>query len=494
VPFVAAAYLDADDEWAFWTPRGYYAASANGDRLFGWLVNRGIDRLPRFFRANQFRRKLERPDVVSRILIEGSLDAALRAAGRAVPESSAIVLPQQIASAPEVRLIPPAAKPDGPAGRLVVAAEVDVPAGAEVDRVRFFGNGVPAVSPPRLVAEVAAADGESRRLRYEAELLLPEQDRHLVNVFAATRSGAADADELKVTVEDLPLRTRDPRIFIITAGVDRYANAEQWQRSGLGFDDLRFAVKDAGSIRDALAKGRLGLYDQGADHFLADEQMTRSGWKHTVRSMLESIKSQIEPDDLLVLFLAGHGLTDVEAEGAYAYLCHDAALRVTAADDQVVPTGEGAIGWTDLAELADLPCRKFALVDTCHSGALGPAARSTTIREFQENMIVVLAAAADDQSSLESDDWGHGLFTKVLLEGLSGKADVRGGRPADQRASSQAAGLKDGIVSLDELIDYVRVHVPRIAGENGRVQTPTVSPVDLLDFVRPPLAKIAELP
>ena len=91
---IASLHLAANREWAFWSPRGYYAASANGDTLFGWLVNRGVDRLPRFFRANQFRRRLERPDVMTRLLAAGSLGAALRTAARDVPKSSAIVLPE----------------------------------------------------------------------------------------------------------------------------------------------------------------------------------------------------------------------------------------------------------------------------------------------------------------------------------------------------------------------------------------------------------------
>ena len=43
---------------------GYYDASMNGHRLFGWQVNRGLQRLPDFYRADQFYKKLERPDVM----------------------------------------------------------------------------------------------------------------------------------------------------------------------------------------------------------------------------------------------------------------------------------------------------------------------------------------------------------------------------------------------------------------------------------------------
>ncbi|MFM7206596.1 MAG: hypothetical protein ACKO4T_08015 [Planctomycetaceae bacterium] len=484
---VAALRVGADREWAAWTPRGYYAASANGDRSFGWLVNRGIDRVPRFFRANQFRRTLERPDVVSRLLIEGSLDAALRAAGRGVPQSSTRVLRDQMATAPEVTILSPRPGDRVKQRSTRVVAEVLVPEGAVMDRLSVSASGVAATAAPRLVADTAAEAGQPRRLRYQIDVDLPEQDRHLLNVFAATAAGPADAQHVVVESPDLPLRSRDPRIYVVAAGVDRYANAEKWQREGLGFDNLVFAVKDAAAVQDSLSRRTLGLFDIGATPLLlADASVTRDGWKAAVRTVAETVRGQVEPDDLLVLFLAGHGMTNVEAGGAYSYLCHDAELTVSTRDGEPVPSGPGAIGWDDLAPLADVPCRKLALVDTCHSGALGPAARSVAVRELQENMIVVLAAAADDQASQEADAWGHGAFTKVLLEGLEGRADVRGGGRLKGRTSGP-----DGIVSLDELIQYVQDEVPRLtAATSGVRQTPTASPGELVGFVAPALAKV----
>jgi hypothetical protein len=487
---VAALHVGADREWAMWTPRGYYAASANGDRSFGWLVNRGIDRIPRFFRANQFRRTLERADVLSRLLIEGSLDAALRAAGRAVPQSSARVLRDQMAKAPEVNILTPRPGDRVKDGRARIVAEVFVPEDSTVDRLSASASGVVATALPRLVADTAAEAGRPRRMLYEWDVDLPEQDRHLLNVFASTSDGPADAKNVTVESPDLPLRSRDPKIYVISAGVDRYANADKWQRQGLGFDNLTFAVKDAAAVQEALSKRTLELFDIGSTPLLlADAVVTRDGWSAAVRDLAKSIRGQVEPDDLLVLFLAGHGMTNVEAGGAYAYLCHDADLTVSSPDGEPVPSGKGAIGWDDLAPLADVPCRKLALVDTCHSGALGPAARSVAVRELQENMIVVLAAAADDQASQEADEWGHGAFTKVLLEGLEGRADVRGSGRLKTRTSGP-----DGIVSLDELIQYVQDEVPRLTSqEGGPPQTPTSSPRELVSFVAPPLAKVTRV-
>src|SRR5208283_2862126 len=43
---LATLFASEKGEWAFWTPEGYYDASINGYHLFGWQVNRGVQRLP----------------------------------------------------------------------------------------------------------------------------------------------------------------------------------------------------------------------------------------------------------------------------------------------------------------------------------------------------------------------------------------------------------------------------------------------------------------
>ena len=176
---------------------------------------------------------------------------------------------------------------------------------------------------------------------------------------------------------------------------------------------------------------------------------------------------------------------------------HDAEIGRTA-DQEPKPTAAGSLRWHDFQELARIPCRKLALVDTCHSGALGPATRSETIRDFQENMIVVLAAAAEGEASQEAKDWGHGAFTKILLEAFDGRADVARSRsrsrlPPGSERDGSSRDRPDGVVSLDEVIDYVVKRVPeltRVGNDEDTAQHPTVSPERLVPYVTVPLVSI----
>jgi hypothetical protein len=470
---VAAIHLGDNREWAFWSPRGYYAASANGDTLFGWLVNRGLERLPRFHAARQFRRRLERPDVMSRLLVEGSLGAALRRAARDVPDSSARVLPRLIAAAPEVRILSPEAFQSADGSSLRVRATVEVPKGAELADVRAYASGVVARDPGKVVEERPLDDGGAA-LTYEWELDLPAESQQLIQVFAGTHAGPTDVGETTVARVVAGPSRRPPRLHLLAAGVDRYRHSDRFAHDGLS--DLTFAVQDATAVRDGLAARAApfgGLFDAT---LLRDAEVTRESWRGHLERMVKAIQADVTPDDLLVIFLAGHGMNDVVRGRGYAYLCHDATFEE--AGGELVPVAESSVGWSDFAPLAVLPCRKLALVDTCHAGALSPTRRAAAVREFQENMILVLSASADDEASQESDAWGHGAFTKVLLEALDGAADTRG-----------AAGRGDGVVSVDEIVEHVLAGVPALTASGRSAQHATVSPDALVPYVTLPLTR-----
>ena len=82
---------------------------------------------------------------------------------------------------------------------------------------------------------------------------------------------------------------------------------------------------------------------------------------------------------------------------------------------------------------------------------------------------MVFAASTGKQSSIESQDWGNGAFTKALLEGLNGKADLLG---------------KDRTITINELDAWL---ADRVAQLTHGEQTPTTAkPQTIPNF---PLAK-----
>jgi uncharacterized caspase-like protein len=113
--------------------------------------------------------------------------------------------------------------------------------------------------------------------------------------------------------------------------------------------------------------------------------------------------------------------------------------------------------------------KKMFIFDTCNAGGLGGTLRSTVkTRGFSEKAAITTLNRAVGSISIFSSDKmqeaideykNHGLFTYVLVDGLSGNADEN----------------KDSLIDATELFGYTSKHVPEIAEkEFGRAQYPTV--------------------
>jgi uncharacterized caspase-like protein len=176
-----------------------------------------------------------------------------------------------------------------------------------------------------------------------------------------------------------------------------------------------------------------------------------------------------QKDDTVIVFFAGHGapeidLRGVERDGLSKYLITADAdpddLYSTALPMDEIQTIFGRIE----AE------RVVVFLDACYSGAAGgrtfasKRVRNVNVDDlFLERLTrakgrVIITASRSSEVSLEMADLGHGLFTYHLLQGLAGAGD----------------GNRDGIVSLQELYEYVEQAVARQSRAVGGNQHPVL--------------------
>jgi WD40 repeat protein len=468
-PALATLFADDAGEWAFWTPEGFYDASINGNTIFGWQVNRGVDQLPDYFRADQYQARLERPDVMKRLLTAGNLQTALEeaavqeaAAPKPVPAEPDLVLSQQIKATPRVRILTPDVSQAINVGQTRVRAAVDVPQGVQVVDARAFANGVIG-SNAQLVAQEEVETGT--RMTYEWDVPLPDAAENLVQVFVNTAAPTMAFSSAVVSRGVDVERERAPRIHILTMAVNTYADE--------GIAPLAFAVADAQAVAERVRASTASLYEPGEIVELYGSQVTGQNARAVIKALTENLKEKVRPNDLLFIYLAGHGVVDPVTE-SYRFVSHDFRMEQLATNDY-----GNCVGWEDLQLLAGIPCRKLALLDTCHSGAVQPLSSTQlkmAVRGFQRDVILTVSAAQGHELSEERDAWGHGVFTRCLLDAMSGHADTN----------------RDGDVMLGEVVDYVGTTVPAIT---GKLQNPVAAPSDLLPYIRLPLTSVPdELP
>ena len=214
--------------------------------------------------------------------------------------------------------------------------------------------------------------------------------------------------------------------------------------------DLLYAEADGIALYERLINPDVGGYEQPAVELL------RSPNADPLRRAFERLLRTAQPDDRILLYFAGHGLRD---EAGRMYL----ALRDT--DPELVrATGISA---QLVRELLD-ECRSkhiCLIMDCCFSGAftgvrsVGRLNRDEVQRGVETlggQGTVILTSAQASQQAREREEYGHGVFTHYLLEGLDGAAD----------------GDADGVITPDELYRYIASQMDR---EVGHTQRPTFS-------------------
>jgi len=169
-----------------------------------------------------------------------------------------------------------------------------------------------------------------------------------------------------------------------------------------------------------------------------------------------------------MIFLSGHGTTD--RRGMYHFVTVDADA------DRIEST---CLSYSVLeAKLKAIPGRVVLFSDTCHAGGIydDPRFRLPDITGLvnrvssDEVNVVVFASSTASQKSQEKEAWNNGAFTKYLVEGLLGKADLLGRKE----------------ITFKGLDYYIAAQVKELT---KNTQSPVTMPARIPDFV---LLKISE--
>lgn len=445
-------------EWAFWTPYGYYDASFNGHRIFGWQINQGIDQAPDFFLAAELKQQLEKPRVMERLLQEGSLSEAMRVAKTHVPFNLHNKLEALASLRPQIEIESPTNEETIDGGATFLEATVHVPPGAQLVPPKAFANGVPATE---LVDDVRSPSEDlvGSTHRYRWRMALPPDQQVRFDVVAGTTDGILSSQSITAQQEVTP-RARPPRIFVIAAGISHYDDQQ--------IPQLDFAAANAQTLVKTIETHAKNA--QVESIVLTDSNVTQPLWDVAADTMLQQLRETARPEDVVLFFLSGHGVRDVETE-RYFFLTSDSRFA-----DVAGRRYERCISSDAFQDyFAGLPCRKIAILDTCHSGAIQPLKQDdlkVMLRAMEEDVILTITASEGDEEAFESRERQLGRFTARLVEGLSGQADL----PA-------YGGNGDGRVSLNETAQYVEATVPQDAAAAGQSQHPSIFPRDLFPFI-----------
>jgi len=235
-----------------------------------------------------------------------------------------------------------------------------------------------------------------------------------------------------------------PRGYALVVGVGKYEKLDPR-------DYLRFSESDAEAVFRVLISQQGGAFPPENVHKLIGPQATLENLQQELEHWLPSVCVE---SDRVVVYFAGHGFV----AGRRGYI---APWDVDPANPEETAYPMDTLGKV----LADRVKAKWKvlLVDACHSGKITPESDNGALDEQVSQLpsgFLTLTATRERESSFEDPklSGGFGVFSYFLVQGLQGAAD---NSPCD------------GVITADELINYVRSGVANYVRARGEYETPT---------------------
>ncbi len=246
------------------------------------------------------------------------------------------------------------------------------------------------------------------------------------------------------TPEELKNPPRVPRGWAVVIGISTYKNLAPAH-------NLAYAETDAENLYSTLISKEAGN--------LEFENVKRLiGPLATLQNIREALEvwlpSHAQPADRVVVYFVGHGMGDDKGRGFLVPYDFDPA--------QYAETGYPLQRLGDVFSKNVSSKWKMLLIDACHSGKIAVDSTAGKVNEslrgLPQGFLTLTSSRASEQSFEDPQlAGGNGIFSYFLARGWRGEADI------DPR---------DGVVTADELVTYVKREVRNYAKSGGRQQTP----------------------
>jgi len=427
-----------DGEWLVITPDGYYNSSPNGDKYLNVRVGNNV------YGIGQYRDTFYNPQIVT-----------ARLQGKTTPNIPDI---KDVGSPPEIVI-------SNPQDRSVLTSNQVELSVTVIDQKQYIktvmvtvngklvgGNQARGISMARGVdVEIDSTQirikGNQNRVEFKLPITL-EPGVNKIEVKATNTNSLEGRGGIEVTNKQASAQNARPNLYILAIGVNRYNDTQRLPK-------LDYAVNDAKAIIDVFKAQAGKRYGKVEALLIADgEKITP-----TAANILNNFKHlrQAGPNDVVVLFLAGHGMNQYDE---FYFMPSDASFD---ADGSILPSS--AISSSQIQTALSMTGQKLVFIDACHSGSTGSQLQmvdnerlifNLTNSSAIRNSSAIFTSSRRDQQSLEIKKYGHGLFTYAILQGLKGEAGYK------------------GVVTTTDLEVYLKRKIPELAELEKSQQNPVM--------------------
>jgi WD40 repeat protein len=255
----------------------------------------------------------------------------------------------------------------------------------------------------------------------------------------------------------------NPTMYLIACGVSDYTGEQI---------DLKFAAKDAQDMSQAITIGARNLF--GTDRLVVKTLTTnqpREAYptKQNIVNAFREVAERANSSDVVVVYFAGHGITWGGQDGDFYYLTQNAYTALPSAYNDPAIRSSSTLSSSELVDLfKTIPAQKQVLmIDACGSGKVVdnlmakrsiPASTLRALDRMKDRTgMHIITGCAADAVSYEASQFGQGILTYSILEGIRG-----------------AALREEKFIDVNQLFQYAQERVPVLVSGVGGIQTPQV--------------------
>lgn len=285
----------------------------------------------------------------------------------------------------------------------------------------------------------------------EYQVLLVEGENKFTAV--AQNSEGTESSAQSIFVEYKPKKqetqTGGIQLHLLVVGIDKYKNPKY---------NLNYATADAKGFKSNLGGKIQSIVSHKNEYYIENEKASRE----EILKVFNQIISNAKEQDIFIFYYAGHGVMTEGADSQFFIVPYD-VTQLYGADDALAQKGISAEELKALASQVKAQ-KQLYILDACQSGGVlgtvsvrGAAEEKAIAQLARSTGTHWLTASGSEQFATEFEELGHGVFTYVLMDGLSGKADSG-----------------DGRITVNEIKAYLESQVPEVSGKyKGMPQYPS---------------------
>ncbi len=258
-------------------------------------------------------------------------------------------------------------------------------------------------------------------------------EENWVSAKVKTSDNKISSQEAKISIDKEPGSESKtaPNLFAVMIGTSKYKVDPKKTESMFDTDmSLSYPAIDARAISQTVEMAAKKMLEtDGKKHVFMYNLTTDSADslkpdKQTIRRVLDSIGRKAAADDILMIYLSGHGVLYVsEEKKQFYYLTADASSLTDEAAFPVVGLSTDSL--MEWIKLENIPANKRILVlDACYSGQVINDLKKDIDRLKENSKLFILSASASNKIAFESAEYEHGYLTYALLKVIKKQPDI----------------------------------------------------------------------